>query len=208
MRSYQKNILPLNTAQGEYLQALTHFPISVGTGSAGSGKTYLAVYRACKDFDKNRYDKIILVRPVVATEQIGYLPGDMQEKLDPYLRPLFDVFHERWGIKKTNGYLESGEIEIAPLAFMRGRTFHNSFVILDEAQNSTVDQMVMFLTRMGDNAKYVITGDPSQSDICGINGLAHINEKLKNCDIVKIVKFGNDDIVRSSVMKELMKYLD
>jgi phosphate starvation-inducible protein PhoH and related proteins len=205
-RSYTKNILPLNTSQEKYLQAINDFPIIIGCGAAGGGKTFLAVYRACKEFEK--FGKLILVRPAIATESLGYLPGDLEDKLDPYLRPLFDALNERWGPKKVAKLRETGEIEIAPLAFMRGRSFHSSFLILDEAQNTTIDQMKMFLTRLGEHSKCVITGDPKQSDIVGENGLQWIIRKLAPCSLVKIVNFSNKDIVRSDLVKEIIKYLE
>ena len=207
-QSYKKNIVPRNEKQKEYLKALEEYPIVFGVGAAGSGKTALAVWKAVEEFDNDRINRLILVRPAVATESLGFLPGTLQQKLDPYLRPIFDSLLDRWNPEKIEKLQELDQIEIAPLAFMRGRTFNNSIVILDEAQNATVDQMRMFLTRIGENTKYFITGDPTQTDIRGENGLQWAVEKLQNCESIKIIRFENNEIVRSGLVKIILNYLE
>lgn len=207
-RSYRRTILPKTDKQTEYLQALEQYPVVFGIGSAGSGKTYLAAYMAAKAFDENQIDRIVLVRPAVATESLGFLPGTFEEKLDPYLKPLFDALYDRWSPEQVVNFMQSGQIEIAPLAYMRGRTLNNCYIILDEAQNTTMDQMRMFITRLGENVSCVVTGDLSQSDIKGENGLKWITEKLEPCEeYVKIIKFENQHVVRSDLVKELIKYI-
>ena len=203
-----KNIKPKTDKQVDYIEALCQFPVVIGEGAAGSGKTFLAVYRATKEFEDENIDRIILVRPIVATESLGFLPGDLEEKVDPYMKPLFDALYDRWGPKIVATRLEIHEIEIAPLAFMRGRTFNRCFLILDEAQNTTVDQMKMFLTRLGNHVKVAITGDLSQYDLDKYNGLTWAIEKLQHCPSVAIVNFEVDDVVRSDLTKELLRYLD
>lgn len=206
---YTKNIRPLNDKQAEYMAAIEDNLVTIGVGAAGTGKTFLAVYKACKMFDNNDIDKIILVRPAVeAGEKLGYLPGNLEEKLDPYLRPLFDALESRWGPKKVFHMMETGEIEIAALGFMRGRTLNNCFVILDEAQNTSIEQMKMFLTRFGDNVRVVINGDPMSSDLHPVNnGLIYSSEYLEECKFVGLTKFENKDVVRSDLVKEILKYI-
>lgn len=205
---YTKNVKPRNEAQGIYLDSMKTFPVTIGIGHAGTGKSFLAVYRATKEMEANKIDKIILVRPHVATENLGFLPGTLEEKMDPYMRPLFDALQSRWGPKKVDKMIEIGQIEIAPLAFMRGRTLNNCFVIFDESQNSTEEQMRMFLTRFGENIKVVINGDPSQSDISSKNGLVWAAHKLRNCPSVKVVGFNEGDVVRSELVRDILKYIN
>jgi phosphate starvation-inducible PhoH-like protein len=204
--NYRRPVIAKNETQGRYLESIFNKPLTMGIGAAGTGKTYLAAYAAIEHLENRKVDKIVIVRPAVATESLGYLPGDLNEKLDPYLRPLYDCFEERVGIKKLNDYLDSGIIEIAPLAFMRGRTFHNCYIILDEAQNARQDQMKMFLTRFGLYTKCVITGDLEQTDI-GSNGLMWAAEQLKNCPSVSIIHFNREDSVRSPLVQELLNYI-
>lgn len=199
---------PKNKKQREFINAVTEKSIVFATGSAGSGKTFLAAAKALEYLEFNFIDRIVIVRPIVATEDIGYLPGDMNEKLDPYLMPLMDAFISISNPKRIQDLTRTGEIEIAPLAFMRGRTFSDAFVILDEAQNTTIDQIRMFLTRFGENVKVVITGDLTQSDIPGTNGLAWAIEKLSACSSVHIIKYNNSDVVRSALVRDLLKYLE
>lgn len=204
---YQKSLIPKTENQRRYYSSLQDCPITIGIGSAGSGKTYIAAYQAAWEFDHGLVDKIVIVRPAVANESFGFLPGTLEEKLDPYMRPLFDCFEQRFGVKRLDAMIQGGEIEIAPLAFMRGRTFTKSFIILDEAQNSTRDQMMMFLTRFGDGVKVAVTGDLDQSDLRHDNGLEWAVRCLSGCPSVSIVRFYQDDVVRSHLVKELMRYL-
>jgi len=204
---YVKNIKNLNKKQAEYRKAINEFPVVFGIGPAGTGKTFLSVVEATKAFDINQIERIVIVRPAVATESLGYLPGTFEEKLDPYLRPIFDALCDRWGPKTVKYRLDSMEIEIIALAYIRGRTLNNCFIIGDEFQNATIDQMKAFLTRIGDNTNCVITGDLSQSDLDQENGLKWACSKLKNCDIVNIIEFERDHVVRSDVVKELLKYI-
>ena len=181
IRTRKRRIAPRSPRQAEYLRAIAGQDLVFGLGPAGTGKTYLAVAKAVEGLIKGEVDRIILSRPAVeAGEQLGYLPGDMREKVDPYLRPLYDALHDMLPHDQVARKIESGEIEIAPLAFMRGRTLANAFVILDEAQNTTSVQMKMFLTRLGDNARMVVTGDLSQIDLPGgvRSGLFHAVDVL------------------------------
>ena len=203
---FTKNIKPRNPRQVDYLEDLCQYPVVIAEGSPGSGKTYLAVYRATKEYEDKEINRIILVRPIVATESLGYLPGNIDEKVDPYMTPLFDALYERWGPKQVNRLREEGEIVVAPLAFMRGRTFSNCFLILDEAQNTTIDQMKMFLTRLGNHVKVAITGDLTQYDLVENNGLRWAIDRLEHCPSVSIVKFYNSDVVRSALSQQLLEY--
>lgn len=204
---YQKSLIPKTENQRRYYTSLQDYPITIGLGSAGSGKTYIASYQAAWEYEHGLVDKIVLVRPAVTNESFGFLPGTLEEKLDPYMRPLFDCLEQRLGIKRLDAMLQSGEIEIAPLAFMRGRTFTRSFIILDEAQNSTRDQMMMFLTRFGEGVKVAITGDLDQSDLRHDNGLEWATRCLSDCSSVSIVRFYQEDVVRSTLVKDIMRYL-
>lgn len=201
-------IEPKNKKQKEFINAVVEKSVVFATGSAGSGKTFLAAAKALEYLEFGFVDRIVIVRPVVATEDIGYLPGDINEKLDPYLMPLMDAFITLSNPKRVQDLTRTGEIEVAPLAFMRGRTFSDAFIILDEAQNTTIEQMRMFLTRFGENVKVVITGDLSQSDIAGTNGLQWATEKLNNCTSVHIIKYSNTDVVRSALVREILKHID
>ncbi|MEE3413113.1 MAG: PhoH family protein [Bacteroidales bacterium] len=179
-------------------------------GPAGSGKTYTAVALAVKYLREKRVKRIILTRPAVeAGENLGFLPGDMKEKLDPYLQPLYDALRDMLGEGKLNDYIEHHIIEIAPLAFMRGRTLENSFAILDEAQNATIGQIKMFLTRMGNYSKFIITGDPTQTDLPNKqpSGLIPVTEKLKNIKGIAIVELTNKDIVRNPLVTRILEVL-
>jgi phosphate starvation-inducible PhoH-like protein len=201
-------IEPKNKNQKEFINAVIEKSVVFAIGSAGSGKTFLAAAKAIEYLEFAFVDRIVIVRPVVATEDIGYLPGDINEKLDPYLMPLMDAFISVSNPKRVQDLTRTGEIEVAPLAFMRGRTFSDAFIILDEAQNTTIDQMRMFLTRFGENVKVVITGDLSQSDIPGTNGLKWAIEKLNKSPSIHIVRYSNSDVVRSALVRELLKYID
>jgi len=194
--------------QAEYLKALEDYDVVFAIGPAGTGKTYLAVAAAVNALRQKKVDRIILVRPAVeAGENLGFLPGDMQEKVDPYLRPMYDALAEMMSFDKMRRFLELGVIEIAPLAFMRGRTLHNSFVILDEAQNTTVRQMKMFLTRMGVSSRAVITGDVTQIDLKSpeSSGLVRIQSILSGMDSVKFIYFHPEDVVRHRLVREIIR---
>ncbi len=203
----RKMIFPRSANQSEYLSAMQNKDMTFGIGPAGTGKTYLAVAVGVSMLIAGKIDKIILTRPAVeAGEKLGFLPGDMREKVDPYLRPLYDAMHDMLPAEQVERRLTNGEIEIAPLAFMRGRTLSNAFVILDEAQNTTPVQMKMFLTRLGNNARMVITGDLSQIDLpngieSGLNEAARI---LKNIPDIAFITFDEDDIVRHPIVSKIV----
>lgn len=203
-----KEIEPKNKKQREFLNSIVDYPVVFATGSAGTGKTFLAAAKALEDLSYGFVKRIILVRPAVATEDLGYLPGTFEEKLDPYLLPLLDSLATISNPKHIQELLQTKQIEIAPLAFMKGRTFDDTFIILDEAQNSTVEQMKMFLTRFGENVRVVITGDPIQSDIKGTNGLVWAIDKLEACKSVCIIRYNNSHVVRSQLVKDILGYLE
>jgi phosphate starvation-inducible PhoH-like protein len=197
--------------QAEYLKALEDHDVVFAIGPAGTGKTYLAVAAAVQALRQKKVDRIVLVRPAVeAGESLGFLPGDMQEKVDPYLRPMYDALSDLMSYDKMRRYIELGVIEIAPLAFMRGRTLHNSFVILDEAQNTTVRQMKMFLTRMGVNSRAVITGDVTQIDLKDpdSSGLVRIQSILGSLSGVRFIYFHPEDVVRHRLVREIIRAFD
>ena len=183
----------------------------LGIGPAGTGKTYIAVAEAVASLNSGAVDRIILSRPAVeAGERLGFLPGDMREKIDPYLRPLYDALYDMMHFDQVTKRLDAGQIEIAPLAFMRGRTLSNAFVILDEAQNTTQVQMKMFLTRLGENARMVVTGDLSQVDLPrGVtSGLAHAVDTVRNVEGVRIVRFDDSDVVRHGLVVRIVQAYD
>lgn len=202
-----RSISPRSATQAEYLRAIKNAKLVFGQGPAGTGKTYLAVAMAVERLVSGEVDRIILSRPAVeAGEQLGFLPGDMREKVDPYLRPLYDALHDMLPAEQVAKRLESGEIEVAPLAFMRGRTLANAFVILDEAQNTTAVQMKMFLTRLGENSRMVITGDLSQVDLPRgtRSGLRDAWEVLSGVKGVEFVTFGEEDVVRHKLVARIV----
>ena len=208
LRTHRREVLPRSPTQAAYINALLNHELVVGTGPAGTGKTYLAVAAAAAMLVDGQVDRIILSRPAVeAGESLGFLPGDMRDKVDPYLRPLYDALYDMLPGQQVTRSLESGEIEIAPLAFMRGRTLSNSFVILDESQNATPMQMKMFLTRMGENSRMVITGDPSQIDLPfgAKSGLKDALEILPKIRGVEIVNFTEEDVVRHDLVTRIVK---
>ena len=208
LRTHRREVLPRSPTQAAYINALLNHELVVGTGPAGTGKTYLAVAAAAAMLVEGQVDRIILSRPAVeAGESLGFLPGDMRDKVDPYLRPLYDALYDMLPGQQVARSLESGEIEIAPLAFMRGRTLSNSFVILDESQNATPMQMKMFLTRMGENSRMVITGDPSQIDLPfgAKSGLKDALEILPKIRGVEIVNFTEEDVVRHDLVTRIVK---
>jgi phosphate starvation-inducible protein PhoH and related proteins len=194
--------------QVRYLHAVASNDINFGIGPAGTGKTYLAVASAVEALDRNRVQRLLLVRPAVeAGEKLGFLPGDLTQKVDPYLRPLYDALYEMMGVEKVTRLLERNVIEIAPLAFMRGRTLNDSFVILDEAQNTTVEQMKMFLTRIGFGSTAVITGDVTQIDLPrkDQSGLRHAVEVLKGVDGISFTFFQSGDVVRHPLVARIVQ---
>ncbi len=198
--------------QKHYIKAINNNDLVFGIGPAGTGKTYVAVINAVAKLKQGEIKKIILTRPAVeAGESLGFLPGDLKEKVDPYLRPLYDALYEILGTKQTEDMIEKGTIEIAPLAYMRGRTLENAYVILDEAQNTTTNQMKLFLTRLGFNSKMVVTGDITQIDLPNKSnsGLIQASNLLKNIKDISIIKFERVDVIRHPlVQKVLAKYED
>ena len=207
----RKAVRPRTPTQALYLKALDQSEVVFGIGPAGTGKTYLAVAAAVAALRAKKVDRIVLVRPAVeAGESLGFLPGDMQEKVDPYLRPMYDALADLMSYDKMRRFLEMGVIEIAPLAFMRGRTLSNAFVILDEAQNTTVRQMKMFLTRLGLNSRAVITGDLTQIDLRTPeqSGLVRIQSILGHVPDIKFVYFHPEDVVRHRLVKEIIHAFD
>ena len=208
---HRKRIAPRSKAQGRYIKAIQEHDMVFAIGPAGTGKTYLAVCAAVEMFNAGKIDRIILSRPAVeAGERLGFLPGDMQEKIDPYLRPLFDALHDTLPGEQVVRRIASGEFEVAPLAFMRGRTLSNAFVILDEAQNTTPTQMKMFLTRLGENSRMVITGDLSQVDLPpGTRpGLKDAVETLDGVPGIRFVRFSDTDVVRPPLVARIIRAYD
>ena len=203
-----KPIKPKTLGQKRYTQAIRDNTIVFGVGPAGTGKTYLAVAMAVTAFRQKQINRIILTRPAVeAGEKLGFLPGDLQQKVDPYLRPLYDALFDMLGAESFQKYQERGAIEVAPLAYMRGRTLDDSFIILDEAQNTTREQMKMFLTRLGFNSKMVITGDVTQVDLPDgkKSGLVEVIKILKNIDDIDTVRFSEKDVVRHRLVQDIVK---
>ncbi|MCH3943148.1 MAG: PhoH family protein [Atopobiaceae bacterium] len=198
-------IRPKTVGQKRYIDSIRRNTITFGIGPAGTGKTYLAMAMAVAALKRREVGRIVLARPVVeAGESLGYLPGTLQEKLDPYVRPLYDALFDMTDMEKGNALIEQGIIEIAPLAFMRGRTMNDAFVILDEAQNTTPDQMKMFLTRLGFGSKFVVTGDISQRDLAGESGLDSSRRILAGIDDISFVDLGRADIVRHSLVARIV----
>lgn len=201
-------IKPRGPNQGAYVEALRNSDLSFGIGPAGTGKTYLAVARAVEALDREEVRRIVLVRPAVeAGERLGFLPGDMSQKVDPYLRPMYDALYEMIGFDRVARLIEKNVIEVAPLAFMRGRSLNESFIILDEAQNTTVEQMKMFLTRMGFGSRAVVTGDVTQIDLPRnqVSGLRHVLKVLRDVDGVSFSFFTARDVVRHSLVQRIVE---
>jgi phosphate starvation-inducible PhoH-like protein len=201
-------IKPKTLGQKKYVEAIADNTIVIGVGPAGTGKTYLAVAMAVAAFRDHKVNRIIITRPAVeAGEKLGFLPGDLQQKVDPYLRPLYDALFDMLGAESFQRYQERGNIEVAPLAYMRGRTLEDSFIILDEAQNTTPEQMKMFLTRLGFNSKIVVTGDDTQIDLPDgkKSGLGEVVHVLKNVEDIEIIKFNEKDVVRHQLVQRIVK---
>ena len=208
IKTPKKSVIPRSERQKEYVRALKESDIIISTGPAGTGKTFLAVTIALTMLLEKKIERIILSRPAVeAGERLGFLPGDMREKVDPYLRPLYDSLYDLLDFEKIQKRIEIGDIEIAPLAFMRGRTLKNSFAILDEAQNATDIQIKMFLTRIGENSKIVINGDPSQIDLPNKNlsGLNRSKKLLGHLKEISVVDFDHTDVVRHPLVSKIVK---
>lgn len=201
-------IAPKSLAQKEYIEAIRNHDIVFGIGPAGTGKTYLAMAMAISALMQNEVKRIILTRPAVeAGEALGFLPGDLAEKVDPYLRPLYDALHDMVKFEKAAELMQKGAIEVAPLAFMRGRTLNDAFIVMDEAQNTTSEQMKMFLTRIGFNSKAVITGDITQIDLpySRVSGLIEARNILKNIDGINFVYFSKKDVVRHQLVQKVIQ---
>lgn len=199
---------PKTAGQRRYVQAIEASEITFGIGPAGTGKTYLAVAMAVQALRDKRVKRIVLTRPAVeAGERLGFLPGDLQAKIDPYLRPLYDALYDMLDGERSEQLFETGVIEVAPLAFMRGRTLNDAFIILDEAQNTTAEQMKMFLTRMGFNSRVVVTGDITQTDLPGtvVSGLGVAERILKDIDGIGFIYFGEADVVRHPLVARIVK---
>ncbi|MFH1191487.1 MAG: PhoH family protein [Candidatus Omnitrophota bacterium] len=203
-----KQIGPKTIGQSEYVEAIQRHDIVFGIGPAGTGKTYLAMACAVEALKKQEVRRIILTRPAIeAGESLGFLPGDLEAKISPYLRPLYDALYDMMETGRIENYIETGIIEVAPLAYMRGRTLNDAFIILDEAQNCTAEQMKMFLTRLGFDSKAVITGDITQSDLPGAKplGLLQAQEILKDIEGIKFIYFSGSDVVRHSLVQRIIQ---
>jgi len=208
IKTPKRSVIPRSERQKKYVRALKESDIVISAGPAGTGKTYLAVAVALTMLLEKKIDRIILSRPAVeAGERLGFLPGDMREKVDPYLRPLYDSLYDLLDFEKIQKRIDIGDIEIAPIAFMRGRTLKNSFAILDEAQNATDTQIKMFLTRIGENSKIVINGDPSQVDLPNksLSGLIRSKKLLKHLKEISVVDFDHSDVVRHPLVSKIVK---
>ena len=208
IKTPKKSVIARSEKQSDYIKALKENDIVMSLGPAGTGKSFLAVSVAVTLLMEKRIERVILSRPAVeAGEKLGFLPGDMKEKVDPYLRPLYDALYELFGADKIDKRIENGEIEIAPLAFMRGRTLKNCFAILDEAQNATETQIKMFLTRIGENSKLVVNGDPSQIDLINKShsGLLKSKNILKDLKEIKIIEFDHTDVVRHPLVSKIIR---
>jgi len=208
IKTPKRSVIPRSKKQKDYVRALKNNQIVMSLGPAGTGKTYLAVAVALSMLLEKKVERIILSRPAVeAGERLGFLPGDMKEKIDPYLRPLYDSLHDLFDYDKIQRKIETGEIEIAPLAFMRGRTLKNSFAILDEAQNATRTQIKMFLTRIGENSKLVVNGDPSQIDLPNKNnsGLIESQKILKEIKEISVINFDHNDVIRHPLVTKIVE---
>ena len=208
-QKYVKNIKPRSAGQAELMKAIDEYNLTLAIGPAGTGKTYIAISKAVEALEKGEVERIILSRPAMeAGESIGFLPGGLDEKMAPYLRPLYDALGDRMGGKKVRQYLSDGTIEIAPVGFMRGRTLNNSYVVIDEAQNCTYGQLKMLLSRLGWHSTMIVTGDPDQSDLlAGVSGLANVRDKMKGLKNIAVCELGAEDIVRHPLVAEMLTVL-
>lgn len=208
-KKYVKNIKPRSEGQAQLIESIKERSLTLAIGPAGTGKTYLAIAAAVEALEKGQIERIILSRPAMeAGESIGFLPGDLQEKMAPYLRPLYDCLGDRMGGKKVRQMITDGTIEIAPIGFMRGRTLNNSFVVIDEAQNCTYGQLKMVLSRLGWHSTMVITGDPDQSDLLeGISGLSQIADRLDLVENIDVCRLEQKDIVRHPLVADMLNVL-
>lgn len=205
-KKYIKTIKPRSEGQRQLMSFIKDYSLTIAIGPAGTGKTYLAIAAAVEAFEKGKVERIILSRPAIeAGESIGFLPGAMEDKMAPYLRPLYDSLSDRLGLKRVRAMIDSGEIEIAPIGYMRGRTLNNSFVVIDEAQNCTYGQIKMVLSRLGWHSTMVVTGDPDQSDLLdGVSGLADISNRLENIPNIGLCRLKDTDIVRHPLVAEML----
>lgn len=208
-RGYTRNVRPCGENQKSFIEAIEKRNLVVAVGPAGTGKTYLAIAKAVEALEEGRVGRILLSRPAVeAGENLGFLPGDLEDKLAPYLRPLYDALSERLGAKRLRNLLGDGSIEIAPVAYMRGRTINNAFIVIDEAQNCTYGQIKMLLTRLGWHSTMVLTGDPDQTDLLpGLSGLADVAERLSGVEDVAVIRFAQKDIVRHPLVASMLEVL-
>jgi phosphate starvation-inducible PhoH-like protein len=208
-RKYVKNVRAMSPTQQRLMDAIDSYSVVAALGPAGTGKTYLAIAKAVEALEENRVGRIVLSRPAVeAGESLGFLPGDLQEKLAPYLRPLYDALTERLGTKRLKSLVAEGAIEIAPVAYMRGRTLNDCFIVIDEAQNCTYGQLKMLLTRLGWRSTMVLTGDPDQTDLLtGLSGLGEIANRLDRVSDVVVVRLGEGDIVRHPLVASMLTVL-
>lgn len=206
---YLKTVKPRSDGQAKLMEAIREKSLSFAIGPAGTGKTYLAIACAIEALENGEIDRIILSRPAIeAGENLGYLPGDLADKMAPYLRPLYDALSDRMGAQKLRKYMDNGTIEIAPVGYMRGRTLNNAFVVIDEAQNCTYGQLKMLLSRLGWNSTMVITGDPDQTDLLnGLSGLDQIADKLEPIDNIGVIQLKAQDIVRHPLVAEMLDVL-
>lgn len=208
-QKYRKNIRAQNDSQQKMMDAIDEAPLVFAAGAAGTGKTYIAIAKAVEALDSGAVRRIILSRPAVeAGETLGFLPGGLEEKLSPYLRPLYDALCDRISSKRLKALLAEGVIEIAPIAYMRGRTLNNAYIVIDEAQNCTYGQLKMLLTRLGWNSTMVVTGDPAQSDLLpGMSGLSDVVDKLEAIENVRAIRFSREDVVRHPLVAEMIDAL-
>ena len=208
-QGYLKTIKPKSKGQASLIEAIDRKNLVMALGPAGTGKTYLAIAKAVEALEAGKVGRIVLSRPAVeAGESIGFLPGDMEDKLAPYLRPLYDALSDRLSMKRVRSLMAEGAIEIAPVGYMRGRTLNNAFVVIDEAQNCTYTQLKMLLTRLGWNSTMVVTGDPNQSDLLpGVSGLADVADRFEAVDNIAVVRLADVDIVRHPLVAEMLGVL-